>query len=224
MPSLVGSEMCIRDRIIRDKTSILCQLQDCRGNYYEQIFELAKLIGPNQRQTCQANSYVLHAYQDEKKFTYICLTDFKYKQRLAYLFLNKVKAAFETQYPPEIRETGINNSFQKDFEYSLRHEMDNFNSVDADKLTRLQYELDQIQNIMTKNIDTMLKNQQRLEVLVDKADRIQVNAGKFSKNAKIFKDIIKCNKWWLWVLIVLLILIIAWVVGIIFCGFKFNKC
>lgn len=210
--------------IIRGQSTILCQIQNCRGNYYKEIFELVSILPPLQRQSCQASTYVLNAFQDDNKFSYVCLSEIKYKPRLAFHFLNKIKQQFESQFPLELRQTGIDNSFQQEFEFTLKQEMEYYNSLDADKVSRLQYELDQIQNIMTKNINTLLKDQAKLEVLVDQADIIKDQAKTFQKKSNTFKNIVRCNLWWVWVLIVVFILLVVGGVLILICGFKFDKC
>jgi len=99
------------------------------------------------------------------------------------------------------------------------------NPEEADKIKRIEADLEEVKGIMRQNLDAMIKRGEQLDQLDATAVELETNAGDFRKKAKEVKEVV----WWrdlrckiitgIVLIIVILIIIIA-ACG----GFEFPNC
>ncbi len=61
-----------------------------------------------------------------------------------------------------------------------------FNSnPNADTISRVQSQIDTVKDVMIENIDRVLERGEKIELLVDKTDRLNQQAFKFEKSVRL---------------------------------------
>jgi vesicle-associated membrane protein 7 len=92
------------------------------------------------------------------------------KRRIPFLFLEDMKERFTTTYGAKA-QTAIAFAMSNDFGKVIQNQMDYFNNHSVDAISAVNSKLDDVKNIIVKNIEMVLERGEKLELLVDKADR-----------------------------------------------------
>jgi len=93
------------------------------------------------------------------------------------------------------------------------------------KIEKVKGEMNAVKDVMIKNIDKVLDNSERIELLVEKSDDLDHRAFTFKKHATQLKN----SMWWknvkLMCLVATIVLVIFFIILIAACGgFSFSKC
>ena len=59
----------------------------------------------------------------------------------------------------------------------------------SDNISKVQAQIDTVKDVMIENIDRVLERGERIELLVDKTDRLNQQAFKFEKTVRIFETL-----------------------------------
>mmetsp|Transcript_2915 Transcript_2915/g.3338 ORF Transcript_2915/g.3338 Transcript_2915/m.3338 type:complete len:235 (-) Transcript_2915:95-799(-) len=171
------------------------------------------------------DAHVFH-YIVEDEMTYLCLADEEFKRRIPFLFLEDIKEKFKAAFSDEERQNAIAFTMNDDFSRVLRKQMEYFNeNPNADKLTRVRNQIDDVKGVMVENIEKVLQRGEKIELLVDKTDRMQQAAFKFEKSAKKLKR----EMWWknaktMMMMIAIILLVIFFVSATACGGLDFHSC
>lgn len=126
-------------------------------------------------------------YLVEGGLTFICMTDQDMKLRVPYAFLYDIANRFKTTYKgtiPTASALQMNDTFSR----ILRDRLDFFsNDRNADKITRVKGEIEDAKTIMVKNIDKVLERGERIEMLVQKTEDMNVQSHTFKKKSTQLK-------------------------------------
>jgi vesicle-associated membrane protein 7 len=76
----------------------------------------------------------------------------------------------------------------EEFSRVLMKQMNYFNSGAGDKIQQVRNALEDTKNIMVENIDKVLERGEKIELLVDKTDRLRDQGLKFEKNSRQLKN------------------------------------
>jgi len=134
------------------------------------------------------NLYVFH-YVVSDTLTYLCMTDKEFPRLSSFQFLEDIRNRFLATYG-ERAKTAIAFALNSDFRKVLAAQMDRYNSMqnrsgsDA-KIERVKEEINQVKDVMIKNIDRVLEIGERIELLVEKSDDLDSSAFKFKKKCDI---------------------------------------
>ena len=98
----------------------------------------------------------------------------------------------------------------EDFSRVLQKQMDYFNgSPREDALGRVQEQISEVKDVAMKNIERVLQRGDKIELLVDKTDRMKNTAHKFHKTSKRLKN----TMWWqnvkMWLMIILIVAVVV---------------
>lgn len=130
--------------------------------------------------------YVFH-YIVEAGITYLCMANDMAKRRIPFAFLEDIKMRFKTQFGDAIH-SAIAFSMNEEFRPVLRRQMEYYNNdPSADNITQVKRDLDDVKNVMVENIEKVLERGEKIELLVDKTDRLNQTAFKFEKTSKQLK-------------------------------------
>lgn len=69
------------------------------------------------------------------------------------------------------------------FFFSVAQEFYN-NNPTSDNIARVQAQIDEVKDVMLENIDRVLERGERIELLVDKTDKLNQQAFKFEKSVR----------------------------------------
>eukprot|EP01053_Blabericola_migrator_P012554 Blabericola_migrator_1__12553@NODE_798_length_6465_cov_65_648171_g566_i0_p2_GENE_NODE_798_length_6465_cov_65_648171_g566_i0NODE_798_length_6465_cov_65_648171_g566_i0_p2_ORF_typecomplete_len206_score38_41Synaptobrevin/PF00957_21/3_7e17Longin/PF13774_6/9_2e10Mannitol_dh_C/PF08125_13/0_014_NODE_798_length_6465_cov_65_648171_g566_i0122739 len=122
------------------------------------------------------------------------LSDPEYPPRVAFVFLNRALAAFVEKHGPETWET-LTSDPPNPFPFPEGNELlKHFqNPSQADDLSRIQSDLNEVRDIMIVNIEQLLKRGEQLESLMEKTDDLSKASEQFFRSAKANNQ---CCKWY----------------------------
>merc|ERR1712070_1287294 len=98
------------------------------------------------------------------------------KRRIPFTFLEDIKRRFVTQYGESVHNA-IAFAFNTEFSPVLQTQMEFYNNdPNADGLNKVKVQLDDVKNVMVENIEKVLERGEKIELLVDKTDRLNEQA------------------------------------------------
>lgn len=168
------------------------------------------------------DQHVFH-YIIENHIIYMCMCDDMEKRRVPFTFLEDIRSRFTTTYGIRA-QTAIAFAMSEDFGRTLQKQMEYYNSSASDSLAAVTTKLDDVKNIMVQNIEMVLERGEKLELLVDKTDRLRTESFKFEKSSKELRLAMLWRRIQLYVMIFCILAIIIWLISSVICGFDYSKC
>ncbi|GFH61068.1 hypothetical protein CTEN210_17544 [Chaetoceros tenuissimus] len=145
---------------------------------------LEKIPVQDGKMTYVYDDYVFH-YIVENSICYLCMSDEKNKHRLPYAFLNDMKDRFLAQFGLDNAQRAIAFSFNEEFAPVIQQRMEYFNSGGAmDNIDQLKNQIDNVKEGMVQNIEKVLERGEKIELLVDKTDRLNQQAFRFEASSR----------------------------------------
>ncbi|EME86414.1 uncharacterized protein MYCFIDRAFT_54059 [Pseudocercospora fijiensis CIRAD86] len=152
----------------------------------QNIRQVVKRITPNSepRASIESAKYTIH-YVLNDAVAYLAITERSYPKKLALTYLEDVRAEFQTSYKRE----DIHDPQLRPYQYS---EFDRFiertkktyqDSRATDNLSRLNDELKDVTQVMTKNIEDLLYRGDSLEKMGDMSSRLRDDSLKYKRAA-----------------------------------------
>jgi len=197
------------------------------GNFPVLTRSLLKKIGKDDdKMSYVHNLYVFH-YVVSDTLTYLCMTDKEFPRLNSFQFLEDIRTRFLATYGDRAK-TAIAFALNSDFRKVLAAQMDRYNRMPSGgdaKIERVKEEINQVKDVMIKNIDKVLEIGERIELLVEKSDELHQEGFRFNKKATSLKH----SMWWknakMTCIIAAVVLVIFFIILIAACGgFSFSKC
>lgn len=183
---------------------------------------LGKIPEGNGKMSYVYDQYVFH-YIVENNIIYMCMCDDMNKRRIPFGFLEDIKQRFKATYG-ERAQTALAFAMSDEFGRTMQKQMDFYNGPSADTFAEVNSKLDDVKNIMVQNIEMVLERGEKLELLVDKTEKLQAQAFKFQVSSRQLKNAMFWRRVKLSILIFLVIAIIIWIITAIACGITYVKC
>jgi vesicle-associated membrane protein 7 len=186
---------------------------------------LAKIPATDGRMTYVYDDHVFH-YFVEDGICYLCMSDDKNKHRLPFAFLHDIKNLFLQKYTLEYALSAIAFSLNEDFSEIIRQRMDHYNSGGSiDNIDALKSQIDEVKEGMVQNIEKVLERGEKIELLVDKTDRLNQQAFRFESTSRNLRR----HLYWrrvrnIGILSVFVLLVIFILVAQGCGGFDFHRC
>lgn len=143
-----------------------------------------KRTEPGQRQSVEHEGYVVHCYVRSDGLAGTVTTDVEYPARVAFVMLGQVLEDFTQQYGSDVWLSSTTPESlpmgEKGDEYVTKYQ----NPAEADKVTKIQKDLDETTSILHKTIDSVLERGVKLDNLVDKSNDLSAQSKMFYKQAK----------------------------------------
>eukprot|EP00565_Helicotheca_tamesis_P000207 CAMPEP_0185741066 /NCGR_PEP_ID=MMETSP1171-20130828/38759_1 /TAXON_ID=374046 /ORGANISM="Helicotheca tamensis, Strain CCMP826" /LENGTH=200 /DNA_ID=CAMNT_0028413009 /DNA_START=617 /DNA_END=1219 /DNA_ORIENTATION=+ len=141
-----------------------------------------KRTAPGQRQSITHESYVVHCYVRSDGLAGVVTSDAEYPSRVAFVlltqlleeFLQTVGDSWKTVTAPE------SVAFPPIETYLQKYQ----DPAAADKVTKIQQDLDETTSVLHKTIDSVLERGEKLDSLVEKSDDLSRQSKMFYKQAK----------------------------------------
>jgi vesicle-associated membrane protein 7 len=187
---------------------------------------LSKSAGPNppEKQSFKAEQHTIHVLHpaEGKHIAFICACSGDYPNYMAYQFLAKIAHSFFGVYREDIKRTP---AFCGGFAKQLKREADFYNSPEANKLRKVQSDIDQVKNVMVENLDAIIQRGEKIDTIVDRTSMLADESHHFLSQSTALRK----KMWWKNVRIVLVIVtvvvLIVFILVVVLCGgFKFPKC
>lgn len=212
--------------VSRGKT-VLAEFTQTSGNFptVTRVL-LSKIPAVDGRMTYVYDNYVFH-YIVQNSICYLCMSDELNKHRIPYAFLEDMKQNFIAKYGTEKPLKAIAFSMNEEFSKIIKDRMEYYNSPNpnVDSIGAVRNQIDEVKDIMVQNIEKVLERGEKIELLVDKTDRLSKQAFKFESTSKNLRRTL----WWKSVrTIVCLTSVVGLLVFILAAGFcgglDFHKC
>eukprot|EP00558_Chaetoceros_sp_UNC1202_P009030 CAMPEP_0197233234 /NCGR_PEP_ID=MMETSP1429-20130617/1358_1 /TAXON_ID=49237 /ORGANISM="Chaetoceros sp., Strain UNC1202" /LENGTH=143 /DNA_ID=CAMNT_0042691449 /DNA_START=246 /DNA_END=674 /DNA_ORIENTATION=- len=130
------------------------------------------------------DDYVFH-YVVEDGICYLCMSDEKNKHRQPFAFLQDMKSRFLSQYGLEAAQRAIAFTFNEEFSTVIDERMEHYNSGGAvDNIDQVKNDIDRVKEGMVQNIEKVLERGEKIELLVDKTDRLNQQAFRFESTSR----------------------------------------
>ena len=193
---------------IAHETTILAE---CTTSASSQTSSLASLILPKIEHTAPQKLTYTHGqnqihYMSEAPsehadhpaaggLTFLVVADSSLGRRVPFGFLFEIRKRFFEQYPESTDFSDMPNYGAASFNGELKTLMVEYGTTSGgrdDAIGNAKREIDDVRGIMTKNIDTLLERGERLDLLVDKTDRLGGSAREFRVRSRGLKR----QMWW----------------------------
>lgn len=184
---------------------------------------LSKIPEQDGKMSYVYDNHIFHYLVDDG-ITFLCMSDEGMKRRITFSFLDEIKKIFRENYQG-VERTALAFSLNESFAPVLRQQIDIFNTNPAaDNISKVKSQIDNVKDVMISNIDRVLERGEKIELLVDKTDKLNHQAFKFEKSSKALKNTMLCKKIKTYILIFVVIGLIGFFVAAMFCGMNFKKC
>ena len=133
-------------------------------------------------------------YVVEGGICFLCMSDEHNKHRIPFAFLQEVKDLFNSKYGMEVPQRAIAFSLNEEFSKVIQDRMDYYNNAgnNVDGLSAVKNQIEDVKNVMVENIEKVLERGEKIELLVDKTDRLNQQAFQFVSNSKKLRTAM----WW----------------------------
>ncbi|KAF2208958.1 hypothetical protein CERZMDRAFT_100947 [Cercospora zeae-maydis SCOH1-5] len=151
--------------------------------------------------------------------TYLVVAKSDLGRRVPFGFLVEIKKRFLAQYDPERTTFGSLPAYgAAAFNSELKKLMVEFGTTKSgqeDAFRNVQSEIDNVRGIMTENIERVLERGERIDLLVDKTDRLGGSARDFRVRSRGLKR----RMWWKNVKLMVLLVVVIVFLLYLFVGF-----
>ncbi|KAF2879642.1 hypothetical protein ILUMI_26532 [Ignelater luminosus] len=204
--------------VISRGNTVLAKYASCAGNFAEVTEQIISKIPPYDNKLTYSHGNYLFHYVCELKVIYMCITDDEFERSRAFLFLNEIKRRFQATYGSNV-DNAIGYAMNSEFASVLANEMKHYSeSHDVDTISKVHGELDELKNIMVKNIDNIAMRGERLELLINKTENLSNNSVTFRKTSRNLARSLFWKNVKLYVIIALIIAVIIYIIVSISCG------
>ncbi|PHH89283.1 hypothetical protein CDD83_6349 [Cordyceps sp. RAO-2017] len=218
---------------IAHKTTIL---SECTTSASSQASSLASLILPKiehatpQKLTYTHGQHQIHYLSEAPSehpehpaaggLTFLVVADAALGRRVPFGFLLEIRRRFLDAFPPASTDLAeLPNYGAGAFNAELRRLMVDYGATAGgrdDAIGNARREIDDVRGIMTRNIESLLERGERVDLLVDKTDRLGGSAREFRVRSRGLKR----QMWWKNVklmallALVLVLIVVAIVIGV----------
>ncbi|XP_055913126.1 vesicle-associated membrane protein 7 isoform X2 [Eupeodes corollae] len=211
--------------VISRGTTVLAKFAECVGNFAEVTEQIiSKISLKNEKLTYSHGNYLIH-YNCENKIIYMCITDDEFDRTRAFLFLGDIKQKFIQTYGLTVA-TAIAYAMNSEFSKVLAEQMVFFSqSREVDAISRVHGQIDEIKHIMVKNIDILRDRGEKLELLVNKTERLENTSVGFRQQSRNLARQMFWKKMRLYVIMGFIVVILVYFIISISCGgLTWQKC
>lgn len=152
-------------------------------------------------------------YDSDPVCLYLVVCSREYPQRTAFKFLADVRREFEAKFADDV-QTARHSSLSRPAREVFRTLAHKYNEVqNVDKVAAVSLQVEEVKGVMQNNIQSVLRNQENIETLLDQTDAMKNEATGFQRSAGRVKE----KMWWqnvklqiiIAVLVILLIIVIV---------------
>lgn len=173
------------------------------------------------------DSHVFH-YIVENGICYLCMSDELNKHRIPYAFLNDMKERFTFKFGNDEPQTAIAFSMNEEFSKIISERMEFYNSDAADmtldNIGAVKSQIEDVKGIMVQNIEKVLERGEKIELLVDKTDRLNQQAFKFESSSRNLRRSLYWKRMRCYIFAGFFGVLFIYFAAASLCGFDFHRC
>ncbi|XP_063684151.1 vesicle-associated membrane protein 7-like [Bolinopsis microptera] len=209
--------MSIYYAVVARKTTILTKCAQYVGNFDEVTNEILRKVDRDGKLTYTHEKYLFH-YIASDMITYLCITDEDFPRSKAFSFLGDIMQRFERQYGTTAK-TALPYAMDSDFNKVLQNQMRYYtNNPESGTISKVQNEIDDLKQIMVKNIDSLSERGERIELLVNKAEDLTNQSTQFQRQSRDLRRAMFWKNVKMYLLIGGIGFAIFWIILSISCG------
>jgi synaptobrevin family protein YKT6 len=125
--------------------------------------------------------FVVHVHHRFGGLTCTAITDVSYPQRVIFTMMSQIMREFNEEWPEWVNSNQDGNVQSS---VLIRMFEQYQNPEEADKVMKIQKNLDDVKDVMTKNIEDVLERGENLDELMVKSEDLSTVSYKFYKTAK----------------------------------------
>jgi vesicle-associated membrane protein 7 len=156
------------------------------------------------------------------------MSDEKNKHRIPFAFLEDMKREFTSKYGAEAPQTAIAFSMNEEFSPAIEQRMTYFNSDEADRgidnIGQVKSQIDEVRDVMVQNIEKVLERGEKIELLVDKTDRLNQQAFRFEASGRSLHRAMYWKKMKCYAIGGVLAVLVIYFASVSLCGFTYQYC
>lgn len=197
---------------------MLAKYAECVGNFAEVTEQIIPKINlEDHKLTYSHGNYLIH-YICENRIIYMCITDDGFERSRAFLFLTEIKKKFIQTYGLTVA-TAIAYAMNTEFSRTLAHEMKHYSETrDIDAIGRVHGQIDELKDIMVKNIENITNRGERLELLVNQTENLRNNSVTFRQTSRNLARTMFWRSVRMYCLIAAILLFVIYIVVSMSCG------
>jgi vesicle-associated membrane protein 7 len=204
--------------LVSRQDTVLAEYTTSKGNFHLVTMTLLKKIPAKDGRTSYVyDEHVFHSIV-EQGITYLCMTDKAFPSNNAFRFLATSKDSFISTYGLDRVRAALAYQMDAEFKRTLQRHMEDTNKNSTSKLGLAQDKIDEVKQVMVKNIETIMQNEEKIEILVEKSEQLDNNAFKFQRSARN----VNRRMWWknmkLTIIAVLVVIVLIYALVAAFCG------
>lgn len=154
------------------------------------------------------------------------MSDEQNKHRIPFAFLSEIKDLFLSKYGVELPQRAIAFSLNEEFSPKIRERLEYYNNSGShvDNISAVKNQIEDVKGVMVENIEKVLERGEKIELLVDKTDRLNQAAFKFESSSRdLRRAMLWKNARWVGFLVVVGAFAVFFVASL-FCGMDFHRC
>lgn len=210
--------------VARQKT-VLAEYTSSSGNFptVTRVL-LAKIPVNDSRMSYVYDNHIFH-YVVDNGITFLCMADEDVKRRITFAFLEDIKRLWRAKYST-IEATAIAFSLQEPFAPVLKQQIELYSTSAGavDQIGKVQQQIEGVKDKMFQNIDQLIDNSEKIELLVEKSESLKSEAKKFEKQSTQLKRYMWCRKVRNYAIVAFIICIVILFISMMICGLNFEKC
>ena len=178
--------------ISKNKDSVLCEYTEYQGNFTTIARIFLQKIKPDTRQTIQYDLYQYH-YINQNNITYLCITS-NFPEETTFAFLMEVQRQFleQNSYDDIMKEQSYYFQY---FQKNLKNIMDYYNKCPQKTLSgEIIKNLVDAKSIAIENIEKLIDRDQKLNITVQKSDKLYDQSKNINSLANSIKNQKKAEK------------------------------
>lgn len=188
---------------------------------------LSKIPSQDGRMTYVYDNYVFH-YIVENTICYLCMSDELNKHRIPFAFLQDVKSQFTESYGLNDPLSAIAFAYNEEFSSVIEEKLNFYNSDEAeasiDNIGGLKSQIEDVKGVMVQNIERVLERGEKIELLVDKTDRLNQQAYRFQASSRSLRRTLYWRKIKTRVGLSVIIIFLIYIASSSLCGFDYHRC
>jgi vesicle-associated membrane protein 7 len=125
---------------------------------------------------------------------FLCMSDEHHRHRIPFAFLHEIQNLFTQKYGLDIPQRAIAFSLNEEFSKVIQERMDYYNTAGShvDSISAVQNQIEDVKGVMVQNIEKVLERGEKIELLVDKTDRLNQQAFRFESSSRK----LRAAMWW----------------------------
>ena len=168
--------------VIARGTTILAHYTQVAGSnmneYIDKVLEKISATSDKSNKSYTDGEFMIY-YISERNIIYLAIAQQDIPQEKAFEFLEGVKEKFQ-RYAGDRARSALENDFDGEFGEVLKNGMHRATPSQIDNLNK---DMNDVKVIMIDAIDAAISRGEKMDVLLDKTDDLQTNAGTFKRQA-----------------------------------------